>query len=249
MDADRMNCFLRAIGRVRVGVALSVAWLATVQAEEKLLPGVEKWIDAQKDLQTWSADFVQTRTLKSLTQPLMATGHVWFAAPAQFRWELGQPPRTIAVRGTNEMLVIYPRLKVAERYPSEGESQGPWRDALSLLEAGFPRSTEELLKQYTVLSQASTNDVVSVSLQPKSAAARRMIPRLEISFDSARRELRSTALTFADGSTLKNDFSGATLNRRLDPALFTPTLAADYKVVEPLTKPRSPVSSRAPPRK
>src|SRR5881275_289400 len=79
------------------------------------------WLNAQTNIQTWSADFVQTRTLKSLTQPLTAKGHVWFAAPNRFRWELGSPPQTIAVRGTDEMLVIYPRLKHVERYPLSGD--------------------------------------------------------------------------------------------------------------------------------
>src|SRR6185503_9252836 len=75
------------------------------------------WLAKQPDIQTWSADFIQTRALKSLTQPLTATGHVWFAAPNRFRWELGKPARTIAVRAADEMLVIYPILKRVERFP------------------------------------------------------------------------------------------------------------------------------------
>src|SRR4051812_23933481 len=42
------------------------------------------WIAAQTNIHTWSADVVQTRTLKSLTQPLTAYGHVWFEAPNRF---------------------------------------------------------------------------------------------------------------------------------------------------------------------
>src|SRR5215204_2840969 len=66
------------------------------------------WLSAQTNFQTWSADFVQTRTLKSLTQPLTAKGRVWFAEPNLFRWELGNPPQTIAVRAPDQMLVISP---------------------------------------------------------------------------------------------------------------------------------------------
>src|SRR5207247_8789439 len=101
---------------------------------------LSSWLTAQTNIQSWSADFVQTRTFKSLTQPLTATGHVWFAEPNRFRWELGHPPQTIAVRATTEMLVIYPRLKRVERYPLSGGQTGEWRDALALLETGFPRS-------------------------------------------------------------------------------------------------------------
>src|SRR5690349_18064255 len=107
-------------------------------------PEVIAWLAAQTNVHSWSADFVQTRSLKSLTQPLTASGHVWFEAPNRFRWELGQPAQTIAVRAADELLVIYPRLKRVERFPLSGEQTGPWRDAMALLEAGFPRSEADL---------------------------------------------------------------------------------------------------------
>src|SRR5437870_3147210 len=102
------------------------------------------WFAAQTNLHTWTADFTQTRTLRTLTQPLVATGHVWFATPNRFRWELGSPAQTIALRHADEMFVIYPMLKRAERYPLTGHESGQWRDMLSLLEAGFPHSRADL---------------------------------------------------------------------------------------------------------
>src|SRR6266850_630013 len=116
-------------------------------------PLLSSWLGAQTNIQSWSADFLQTRTFKSLTQPLTATGHVWFAEPNRFRWELGHPPQTIAVRATNELLVIYPRLKRVERYPLSGAQSGEWRDALALLESGFPRSKAEIASRFKILSQ------------------------------------------------------------------------------------------------
>src|SRR5437016_3705983 len=68
---------------------------ATGAASPELNPQVASWLAAQTNVQSWSANFVQTRSLKSLTQPLTATGHVWFAAPSRFRWELGNPAQTI----------------------------------------------------------------------------------------------------------------------------------------------------------
>ena len=85
---------------------------------------VTAWLAAQTNIQTWSADFIQTRTFKSLTQPLMATGQVFFAAPNRFHWELGRPAQTIAVRAPAEMLVLYPKLKRVERYPLSGDQSG-----------------------------------------------------------------------------------------------------------------------------
>src|SRR2546429_550642 len=117
------------------------------------------WLNAQTNIQTWSAEVVQTRALKSLTQPLTATGHVWFAAPNRFHWELGNPPQTIAVRDAGQMLVIYPKLKRAEKYPLTGEQTGQWRDTLALLEAGFPRSQSELESRFRLIAQTTSNNV------------------------------------------------------------------------------------------
>src|SRR6185295_6006382 len=100
------------------------------------------WLAAQTNVHTWSADFTQTKTLKSLVQPLTATGHVWFSKPSRFRWELGRPPQTIATKSGDTMRVIYPNLKRVEVYPLQ--QAGQWRDALSLLEAGFPQNEADL---------------------------------------------------------------------------------------------------------
>ena len=194
------------------------------------------WLSAQTNLQTWSAEVTQTRALKTLTQPLIAQGRVWFAAPNRFRWELTSPSQTIAVRQPEQMLVIYPRLKRAERYPLNGERAGPWKDALSLLEAGFPRSQAELESRFNVVSQTVSNAVLDVVLQPRSPSARRLMPQIKITVATNGFTLRATELQFADGSTMRNDFSSALLNPKLEDELFTPKLESDFKIVEPMKK-------------
>jgi outer membrane lipoprotein-sorting protein len=191
------------------------------------------WLCAQTNLQTWSADVIQTRTLKTLAQPLVAQGHVWFSAPNRFRWELTSPSPTIALRQPEQMLVIYPKLKRAERYPLNGAQAGPWKDSLVLLEAGFPRSAAEIESRFDVLSQTVSNALLEVALQPKSPAARRLMPQIKISVATNDFALRATELQFADGSTMRNDFSNAQLNPKLADGLFTPKLEGDFKVVEP----------------
>ena len=110
-------------------------------------PALTAWLAGQTNIRSWSSDFVQTRRLKSLTQPLTASSHMWFAAPNRFRWELGRPAQTIAVRAPDELLIFYPQLKRVEKFPLNAAKPGPCGDALSLLEAGFPRSRTELEAQ------------------------------------------------------------------------------------------------------
>lgn len=208
------------------------AWLST--AAEQLDPAVSRWLAAQTNVHSWAADFVQTRAFKSLTQPLTNSGHVWFAAPNRFRWELGKPPQTIAIRAATELLVVYPRLKRIEHFPLSGIQSGQWKDALALLEAGFPRNEQDLLKQYNVLAQSINASACELTLQPKSAAARKMMPQIKIGFDTRNNSLRSTELQFADGSSMRNDFSNPEMNPAIDEKLFAPEFPAEYQNAEPL---------------
>jgi outer membrane lipoprotein-sorting protein len=192
------------------------------------------WLAAQTNFHTWSAKFVQTRTLKSLTEPLTASGHISFEAPNRFRWEIEKPSPTIATRSGDEMLIIYPKLKRAERYPLSGPQAAQWRDTMALLDAGFPRNQGDLESRFRIQSQVVTNGSCEISLQPKAASARRLMPLIKIVFATNDFSLRATELQFADGSTMRNDFTNGILNPKLDDALFTPKLGDDFKVVEPL---------------
>ena len=197
---------------------------------------LEGWISAQTNLQTWEADFVQTRTFRTLTHPLTATGHVWFASPNRFRWELGSPAQTIAVRGGDQMFVIYPLLKRAEKYPMDMKSPGKWRDALALLEAGFPQSRAEMDARFRLMSLSETNRAWQLALQPSSAFARKLMKEIRVGLATEDFSLTSTELVFADDSRMRNDFTNARFNPSLEKDLFDWRPEPDFKITEPLKR-------------
>jgi outer membrane lipoprotein-sorting protein len=220
-----------------IGLAIAAFLCSTISvraADDRA--ALDAWLRAQTNYQTWTAEFTQTRALKTLAQPLTAQGKVFFSAPNLFRWELGEPAQTIAVRQADQMLVIYPRLKRAERYPLAGVSAGPMKDAMALIEAGFPRSAADMEAHFKILSIGTTNGVCSVALQPKAASARRMMPQIQIAFGISDNSLRSTELTFADGSTMRNDFKNPQFNPKLEETVFKPELGPEIKVTEPAGK-------------
>src|SRR5215469_8397899 len=150
-----MECKVRMKRKLTGLLLLALLACGTAEVQQvELNPAVDAWLAAQTSIQTWSADFMQTRKLKSLAQPLTKKGHLWFAAPDRFRWELGHPAQTIAVRSADQMLIFYPLLKRVERFPLTGQQVGAWADALNLLQAGFPRSRSELESRYDILSQS-----------------------------------------------------------------------------------------------
>lgn len=195
---------------------------------------LDAWFAAQAQVRTWSADFTQTRTLKTLTQPLLTQGHLSFAVPHEFRWELGRPARTIAVSSGDEMFVVYPLLKRAEHYSLGQSMPKPWRDTMSLLQAGFPRDRVEFAAQFQILSLTQANGGWWFVLQPKSPFARQMMPELRLGLATNDFSLACTELSFVDGSTMRSDFTNAVLNPPLDEKIFQYAPPADYKVTSPL---------------
>jgi outer membrane lipoprotein-sorting protein len=212
--------------------AILLLWLTpAVRADDALL---DRWFAAQAEIKTWSAELVQTRTLKALKDPLQTPGRVWFTAPNRFRWELGDPAQTIALREADAMVIMYPRLKRAERYALDEQAAGQWRDALALLEAGFPRSRADLEKQFKIESFTTTGDAAELVLQPRSSRARKLIAQVLLVIGREDLQLLATELRFADGSRMRNDFSAAKINPPLDEALFRAAIPEDFKVSEPL---------------
>jgi outer membrane lipoprotein-sorting protein len=214
------------------GLVSPIAPAASAQTADNAAM-LSAWLNAQTNIHTWDADFVQTRNLKSLTQPLKASGHVWFAAPNRFRWEITKPSPSIAIRQPNQVLVLYPKLKHGERFPLDNAAPGPWKDTLALLDAGFPRSRAEVESRFRILSQATANGIHELTLQPRSEAARRIMPQIIIAFDASNYSLHSTTLQLADGSTMQNAFSNAKLNQPIDESLLKPQIGPDWKITEP----------------
>lgn len=216
-------------------LALGASWLlagaAVAQPSAALL---DRWISAQTNLHTWTADCTQTRSLKVLSQPLVSDGKVWVMVPDRFRWELGQPAQTVALRQPDQLLILYPRLKRVEKYPLRGVQPGPWKDALALLEASFPRSRADLESHFRVLSVTETNSMMQVTLQPKSASARKFMAEIQVNVSTNGFSPLATELRFSDGSSMRNDFTNVVINAPVGQDLFDVKLDPSFSVVEPL---------------
>ena len=194
-----------------------------------------RWFAAQTNMQNWTADFTQTRSLVALSQPLKSGGRVW-VKPGSFRWELGQPPQTIVVRNPDELLILYPRFKRAELYPLDKIPAGPIKDAMALLDVSLPRDRASMEEHFQLLSAAETNGTLQMTLQPKSVSARQFVGNMVIGFHTNDFTIADSEMRFSDGSTLRNDFTNVVFNQPMNSSLFDTNLPADYSVVEPLNR-------------
>jgi len=192
-----------------------------------------QWFEVQTNLQSWSGDFTQTRVLTVLNQPLISTGKVWVKR-GEFRWELGNPVQTVVLRQPDQLVIIYPRLKRAEKYPLGAVATGPMKDALALLDASLPRDRASMEEHFKLVSAALTNSILQMTLQPRNEAARKFIGEVVIGFHTNDYIIANTEMKFADGSLLRNAFTNIVLNGTFPAELFEANLPANYTVVEPL---------------
>ena len=198
---------------------------------EVLLDG---WLKAAGSLSAFEAKVVQTRHLKALQQPLVSTGKVCFVANGDFRWELGEPPQSVALRTGGGLLLLSPRLRRAEKIDLSQAASGPARDLLGLLDVGFPRDPQTFRERFELVEgKASVEAGTSrLDLRPKSAAARKLLPAIRVELDAAGFGLRATEMTFADGSRLRTEFLDVVTNRPPDPERFRSPVDATWNVVE-----------------
>ncbi len=194
------------------------------------------WLEQQTRIRTWSADVVQIRKLRSLVHPLKSRGKVWFRQPNQFRWQLGDPPRTIAVRKDAELLIIYPRLKQVERFAGGDDTDPAWKQVLALLEVGFPSDAETFFARYELVSTRRLKKSWKFELRPAAELARKLLDRVTVEISTRDFALLSTELVFPDGSTMQNQFLHHRLNPELEPGLFDFEIEEGYTVVNPLER-------------
>jgi hypothetical protein len=134
------------------------------------------------------------------------------------------------------MTVIYPKLNRAERYPLGGAGNEPWRDALALMDAGFPTSAAELESRFKILSLRMTNDFAQITMEPRSAMAKKFMSQVQLELRTNDFAMTANQLQFADRSILRNDFTNAVKNPALAADAFNPNVPADFSVIEPLKK-------------
>ncbi|MCX6349548.1 MAG: hypothetical protein NTV79_08645 [Candidatus Aureabacteria bacterium] len=80
----------------------------------------------------------------------------------------------------------------------------------------------------------SATAVASVTLQPRSAAARKFMDAIEVAVHTNDFSLAWTELRFTDGSRMRNEFFHGALNAPLPQAVFAPAWDPAFTVVEPL---------------
>jgi len=184
------------------------------------LAPIKKWISQQSNVRTLSADFVQTRRLRMLRDPVIRSGRFWFQAPGSFRWELGVPPETIAVRGKDAVFLISAKArKFTRQDPSAPAAKGGLPD-LPMMEFPMARDYTDFARRFEVRSLKVEDSHCTANILPRDARAQKFLEKVEVVFNTETGTLFAFEICLRDGSALRNEFSNVQVNREIDPATF-----------------------------
>lgn len=203
-----------------ISLFLPLAMLPLPAAPAWDLAPVKKWIASQAGMKSLSADLVQTRKFRTLKDPLERPGHVWFQTPDAFRWELGSPPTRIVLRYKDEMAMIEPEKKRAERMDPQAMGQRAGQPKMGLME--FPLATDfaAFERQFEILDLQTQGTQCSLTILPRDPESRKVMRDIRLEFDTSNNHLLAFEITFRDGSSLRNEFSRIEINAQIDPRTF-----------------------------
>ena len=219
---------IRFVGFFVLLFCMNMVWSAENPHQDRLID----WLEHQATVKTWTADVTQTRTLKNLARPLINQGRLVFSQPNKFKWQVGEPAKSIAIRDLDELTIIYPKLLQAEKYPFDSIEKPAMKQALLLLEVGFPNDPQSFLGQYELVELVEEENVI-FKLKPSNASAKKLLQFINLEVDKNSNTLLATELVFKDGSTMHNLFQRQKFNLALEPGSFKFDLT-DYEISLPL---------------
>lgn len=193
---------------------------------------VRKWIARQEDFRAVTADFAQTRSLRALKSPLASQGRLWFKAPASFRWELGSPAKTIVLRKGDDLFIIQPAKKRAERSAANGKPDKPSpMQAMGMMSFPFARDFADFQRQFETLSITTEGARCHLEVLPRNPQARKFLTALKLDFNTTNGHLLGFEMATRDGSSLRNEFTSVQVNPKI-PALVFDFDFTGYEVVD-----------------
>lgn len=192
------------------------------------LSPLKSLLTAQKSMKSLSAEFTQTRALRTLRSPLKVSGRLWFKAPDLFRWELGDPPRSIVLGTPDALTIIEPGKKRAVRKSHVAPGDSATFGMIRLPGGG---SFEEFQKQVQVIALETTGSVAHLEMLPRDARSSERLSAIKLDFDTATGHWIRLEIITREGSSILNEFSNVQLNPKIDQSVFDFDLTG-YKITD-----------------
>ena len=203
-------------------LTMSVNLLGDTQKEsvEDISP-LRAMIALQKSIHTLTADFTQSRSLKTLREPLITHGKLWIQSQQFFRWELGTPPKTIVIGTPAEITVIQPFKNTAsKKIRSSPTGRTDTSEAFGINSLLGNGDFDDFQREVRILKTKESAGIFHVEFIPKKTEQVRGLTVIRLDFNSQTGQWIRLEFLTRDGSSIRNDFTDIKINQKLDPHLF-----------------------------
>ena len=101
----RQNSFLKLTCLALFYLLISPVWSVSADDFAKLRKDSAR-------ISTMTADFVQKKSMKILSKPLISNGKFYYAAPDSIRWEYSKPLKSVVLSGKGQTKRYIPSLSL-----------------------------------------------------------------------------------------------------------------------------------------
>jgi outer membrane lipoprotein-sorting protein len=188
--------------------------LATCTSTDSCLRAVA---EAQRETRTIEADFVQTKHLGLMDEPLVSSGRFAFKQPDRVRLDVVNPePMTILIDGRN---IRIPGLTEEQQ---KAVAMAPIGAMFGQLARIFRGDVEGLSKDFEVTAQAD-GAAVHVHLVPRRADWKQAFHSIDLRFAAGLTTLETFRLEDELGDDVEVTLRNVRRNRELSDAFFQPS--------------------------
>ncbi len=212
-----MNSGVRTLAATLL-LALSLTTPAAKAVEDNEFNLVDDLLNKQAAIKTLEAEFVQKRTLRTMTRPLSSEGRILYSSDGpKLLMEVGKPVRKLIKVEDGKALIIDMAKQTGERRQTSGEGM---QEAALFFRIPIAKDTEELQQRFTIESVANESGVITLVLIPKNDQLSRYVKQMTMKFTERSGLLREYELSFSDRSEFSMTFTKTTANKGIEDAAF-----------------------------
>lgn len=166
-------------------------------------------------ISTITADFVQKKSMKILSKPLVSEGKFYYAAPDSIRWEYSKPLKSVVISGKGS----------TKRYIASGgkmvEDETGGAKAMQIVlgdVAGWMNGRFDSNPAFTAAIREGTD--MLITLTPKGKNMTGMIEKIEITISRKDASVKSVRIVESATAETRIDFQNVVVNMSIDPSVF-----------------------------
>ncbi|MBK1791871.1 LolA family protein [Persicirhabdus sediminis] len=202
--------------KIKIYLAL-ILLVSLVPARASDLAPLESWLAAQANYRSVQAEFIQTRQLASVRDPLTAKGEMWAKHPGYFLWDIGRPSKVRVVRNP----AGYTYFNLAEMKAVVMAPDSRYAKQFAFLNAEMPASLAELQKRFKIeKTSMDAQKIFSVTMSPVARRMRSELPWVMFQIDSQKNQLVAFEIHLKDKTKIRTVFTKYQWNVKIPDSRF-----------------------------